>query len=161
VFSSVPSVCVMSPCRKAAVRPQAVRLRWPDQASLPQEGARGGWRAALFCCLLAGVPWIEAVVHRLGPFKLTERPSVVWCLQAKTTKKIVLRLACNVCKAVHMHPIKRVGTLCLSTAVLCDAIHGISGWITSGHGSLKRVIHAVQCKHFEIGGEKKHKSIVY
>lgn len=26
--------------------------------------------------------------------------------QAKTTKKIVLRLQCNVCKAVHMHAIK-------------------------------------------------------
>jgi len=26
--------------------------------------------------------------------------------QAKTTKKIVLRLACNQCKAVHMHAIK-------------------------------------------------------
>ncbi len=31
--------------------------------------------------------------------------------QAKTTKKIVLRLACSVCKAVHMHPIKRKFTL--------------------------------------------------
>ena len=27
--------------------------------------------------------------------------------KAKTTKKIVLRLQCQVCKAVHMHPIKR------------------------------------------------------
>lgn len=27
--------------------------------------------------------------------------------QAKTTKKIVLRLQCNTCKAVCMHPIKR------------------------------------------------------
>ena len=27
-------------------------------------------------------------------------------VQAKTTKKIVLRLQCNVCKAVHMHAIK-------------------------------------------------------
>ncbi|KAK9837112.1 hypothetical protein WJX81_003714 [Elliptochloris bilobata] len=27
--------------------------------------------------------------------------------KAKTTKKIVLRLACSVCKAVHMHAIKR------------------------------------------------------
>ena len=27
--------------------------------------------------------------------------------QAKTTKKIVLRLACTVCKAQHMHAIKR------------------------------------------------------
>ena len=26
--------------------------------------------------------------------------------KAKTTKKIVLRLACSVCKAVHMHAIK-------------------------------------------------------
>ena len=26
--------------------------------------------------------------------------------KAKTTKKIVLRLQCQVCKAVHMHPIK-------------------------------------------------------
>ena len=26
--------------------------------------------------------------------------------KAKTTKKIVLRLQCSVCKAVHMHPIK-------------------------------------------------------
>lgn len=77
------------------------------------------------CCLSAGIPWMEAVVNRLGPFKLTERPSVVWCLQAKTTKKIVLRLACNVCKAVHMHPIKRVGMLLLSNAALCCAV---SNW---------------------------------
>merc|ERR1712063_144215 len=27
--------------------------------------------------------------------------------KAKTTKKIVLRLACGTCKQVHMHPIKR------------------------------------------------------
>ena len=27
-------------------------------------------------------------------------------MQAKTTKKIVLRLSCQQCKAVHMHPIK-------------------------------------------------------
>ncbi|GHP04969.1 60S ribosomal protein L36A [Pycnococcus provasolii] len=30
--------------------------------------------------------------------------------KAKTTKKIVLRLACGQCKAVHMHPIKRCKT---------------------------------------------------
>jgi hypothetical protein len=29
-----------------------------------------------------------------------------WCLQAKTTKKIVLRLVCNVCKVAHMHALK-------------------------------------------------------
>jgi len=27
--------------------------------------------------------------------------------QAKTTKKIVLRLQCSTCKYTHMHPIKR------------------------------------------------------
>jgi ribosomal protein L44E len=31
--------------------------------------------------------------------------------KAKTTKKIVLRLQCQVCKAVHMHPIKVHTTL--------------------------------------------------
>jgi len=30
--------------------------------------------------------------------------------KAKTTKKIVLRLQCGQCKAVHMHPIKRCKT---------------------------------------------------
>merc|ERR1711976_175365 len=30
--------------------------------------------------------------------------------KAKTTKKIVLRLACSVCKQCHMHPIKRSST---------------------------------------------------
>jgi large subunit ribosomal protein L44e len=30
--------------------------------------------------------------------------------QAKTTKKIVLRLQCATCKQVHMHPIKRCKT---------------------------------------------------
>ena len=30
--------------------------------------------------------------------------------KAKTTKKIVLRLQCNTCKAVCMHPIKRCKT---------------------------------------------------
>ena len=40
--------------------------------------------------------------------------------QAKTTKKIVLRLACSVCKAVHMHPIKR----CVSQCSQCSKISG-------------------------------------
>lgn len=31
----------------------------------------------------------------------------VRALQAKTTKKIVLRLQCATCKYTHMHPIKR------------------------------------------------------
>ena len=35
--------------------------------------------------------------------------------KAKTTKKIVLRLQCSVCKAVHMHPIKVSGAQALST----------------------------------------------
>ena len=35
--------------------------------------------------------------------------------KAKTTKKIVLRLACSVCKAVHMHAIK----VCTSSVCFC------------------------------------------
>lgn len=58
-------------------------------------------------CLLA---LLGCRLWSTGRIPCAETP-VVWCLQAKTTKKIVLRLACNVCKAVHMHPIKRVGTL--------------------------------------------------
>ena len=44
------------------------------------------------CCLL---PKSKEEVHTL-----------LLLLQAKTTKKIVLRLQCQTCKAVHMHPIK-------------------------------------------------------
>ena len=36
--------------------------------------------------------------------------------KAKTTKKIVLRLQCQLCKAVHMHPIK------VGSAVPCQAV---------------------------------------
>ena len=39
-------------------------------------------------------------------------------LQAKTTKKIVLRLQCNVCKAVHMHAIKVRRRVVISIQVL-------------------------------------------
>ena len=39
--------------------------------------------------------------------------------QAKTTKKIVLRLACASCKAVHMHPIKRCVRPLQLSAVNC------------------------------------------
>ena len=75
-------------------------------------------------------------------------------MQAKTTKKIVLRLQCNVCKAVHMHAIKvrsasRVRWCFLSCAE--DHEHVIRALLWC----LQR------CKHFEIGGEKKHKSAVY
>jgi len=41
-----------------------------------------------------------------NPQTLTKPPPRVF-QQAKTTKKIVLRLQCNTCKAVCMHPIKR------------------------------------------------------
>lgn len=41
-----------------------------------------------------------------NPQTLTKPPPLVF-QQAKTTKKIVLRLQCNTCKAVCMHPIKR------------------------------------------------------
>ena len=45
----------------------------------------------------------------LLPFALSKEEVyslLLLLLQAKTTKKIVLRLQCQTCKAVHMHPIK-------------------------------------------------------
>ena len=45
------------------------------------------------------------------------------CLQAKTTKKIVLRLACQQCKAVHMHAIK----------VCPSALHTLGCWVVANH----------------------------
>lgn len=43
--------------------------------------------------------------------------------KAKTTKKIVLRLACSVCKAVHMHAIKVPTAICM----LCQSATGYQG----------------------------------
>jgi hypothetical protein len=53
-------------------------------------------------------------------------------VQAKTTKKIVLRLQCNVCKAVHMHAIKvrrfqtRKLRLPLARTLLVQSMRGLA-----------------------------------
>ena len=44
--------------------------------------------------------------HVVWPAHAAALPRAAAAPQAKTTKKIVLRLACTVCKAQHMHAIK-------------------------------------------------------
>ena len=88
-------------------------------------------------------------------------------MQAKTTKKIVLRLQCNVCKAVHMHAIKvrRAGHVGCPAVLLLSLPNGRALLIQSFSVSRTCADHSIvrvqRCKHFEIGGEKKHKSQVY
>ena len=103
------------------------------------------------CCLL---PQSKEEVH-----------SSLLLLQAKTTKKIVLRLQCQTCKAVHMHPIKvRLGVSVSSCpawlAVACcqeRLLHDARLAVPSlDHGQC----HLQRCKHFEIGGDTKKKNQV-
>lgn len=97
-------------------------------------------------------------------------------LQAKTTKKIVLRLACTVCKAQHMHAIKvrwrsqRAGSSTHAAKpgwqlgwrlVTCSrtAAAGLRGDIAHDRTPLLSPVPVPlqRCKHFEIGGDKKVK----
>ena len=70
--------------------------------------------------------------------------------KAKTTKKIVLRLQCQVCKAVHMHPIKV--SLWMSGSADCKVVT---------HHDRRPSYRVQRCKHFEIGGDKKGKNQMY
>lgn len=93
------------------------------------------------------------------------------CLQAKTTKKIVLRLACTVCKAQHMHAIKVRGPgshqhLDKGRGRMCSGWTGwwwwcaawTPVWATPTLTPVGPRCAALQrCKHFEIGGDKKVK----
>ena len=80
--------------RQAPLRRQAERLRRADQARVPQEGAS--------CChtprRACGAPIRRPrPAHAAAPRRSR---------QAKTTKKIVLRLQCATCKFTHQHAIK-------------------------------------------------------
>lgn len=53
-------------------------------------------------------------------------------MQAKTTKKIVLRLVCNVCKAAHMHALKVRASAYInkdSTEMLSINMHDVTGTV--------------------------------
>lgn len=93
-----------SPYRKEALRPQAVRLRWSDQACLPQEGMLDDHVVTFLARTALGYSMHAEVQPCLGA------DTAVVCLplnpQAKTTRKIVLRLQCQQCKTQHMHAIK-------------------------------------------------------
>jgi hypothetical protein len=66
--------------RKAKVRPQAVRIWWSDQAGVS---------------VSSSTPTLEAVLTEIHSKK------------AKTTKKVVLRLECTVCKTKAQLALKR------------------------------------------------------
>lgn len=109
-------------------------------------------------------------------------PASVTRVQAKTTKKVVLRLTCNKCKAVHMHAIK-VRCWCSpwpACGVVCRRVSRLHGTclimvatrrqVDSARRSLAlydwrlsdRFLPRMQrCKHFEIGGDKKQKGQAY
>lgn len=55
------------------------------------------------------------------------------CLQAKTTKKIVLRLQCQACKTTHMHAIKVSG--CVGAS--CCTLKGMLPQCGRGRGRSK------------------------
>ena len=79
--------------------------------------------------------------------------------KAKTTKKIALRLQCQVCKAVHLHPIKVRMALALAT-LPCHIC--LSAKRPAKGSKLIPCMHFLQrCKHFEIGGDKKSKGQLY
>ena len=59
--------------------------------------------------MLTNVTWLGAAGKRRYDRKQSGyggQTKPVFHKKAKTTKKIVLRLQCSVCKAVHMHAIK-------------------------------------------------------
>ena len=79
-----------------ALRLEADGLWWPDQARVPQEGAAAGSAAA------GGAAQQLATVGDLTPPPLRLRRQ-----QAKTTKKITIRLECKDCKAKKQLVLKR------------------------------------------------------
>jgi hypothetical protein len=74
--------------------------------------------------------------------------------QAKTTKKIVLRLQCTVCKATCMHPIKRQGlsqtvpALRQTVPVFCQTIPALCQTVPAMGHSVPALSHSVplQCR---------------
>jgi ribosomal protein L44E len=99
------SAVVWLPRRQEALRPQTVRLRWPDQARLPQEGAPRARAISSSTvtadpdrCTLESWRRRSQAPHMAAPDSRTP--------QAKTTKKVVLRMQCQECKQTCMKKIK-------------------------------------------------------
>jgi ribosomal protein L44E len=96
--------------REAALRPQAERLRWSDQACVPQEGTRVVFRVPRPLLVRRSQRPHSASLIEQAPHDSTDGAnapsSSPAAIQAKTTKKIVLRLQCQSCRQVSQHPIK-------------------------------------------------------
>ena len=93
----------LSSTRRWACAPRALctRPEWTLGARARGGGRAGGW---------AGLGW--AGQHAVAPWGTDGRVSPLTrasgrCCQAKTTKKITLKLTCSACKAVRLKPIKR------------------------------------------------------
>ena len=93
----------LSSTRRWACAPRALctRPEWTLGARARGGGGAGGG---------AGLGWARQ--HAVAPWGTDGRVSSLTrasgrCCQAKTTKKITLKLTCSACKAVRLKPIKR------------------------------------------------------